>query len=1001
MTAEASEKITSSPLNFLSGGGETGALIRSQDWSVTSLGSPDKWPSLLKTSIRLLLTSKHPMIIWWGPSFLQFYNDGYLKTLGTKLPAHPPGQSARQCWSDEWSSIESYVSTAMLEKEAVLHEEGFPEVTNNVWQRYSYSPIEDVDGIQGILIICNDATQSLKDEEKLPPLNWQRKDEIQGYDQTEAASPLGQECINTALKKTKDALVQQIDDWQRLHQMNSGLLQARTLEEQFEVALKTIVDLHQCSQGVIALFDSKKGKLVTQVSVGISDAGLAQLAFAPEQESAEGLAFQKKQRVVIADTKAGSLGGTSLEFARKEGVRALCCTPLFNMAGTPLGVMSVYFAQPKIPDEREFRLTDICTDQIARIVERDRSEKQLHQELERSHQILATMNDGFLLMDSEFRVLQINVAGLKIDGRKASEIIGKSHWELWPDTYESTVGKAFRQAMTERKSVTFQHCYSLFGRETWFDVRAYPHKEGLAVLYRDITSLKQAGNELARVIDESERRHRLYQTVLTNTPDLAYVFDLEHRFIYANEVLLRMWGKSWDEAIGKTCLELGYEPWHAAMHDREIEQVKLTKKPLRGEVPFHGTFGRRIYEYIFTPVIGPDGKVEAIAGTTRDVTERKNEEELLRKDSLRKDDFLAMLAHELRNPLAPISAAAELMEMVKLDEKRLKNTSQLIIRQVRHMSSLLDDLLDVSRVTRGLVTIGKTPQNLNDIVSSTLEQVRPLIESRGHHLALDLPPEAPYVLGDQKRLVQILTNLLNNAAKYTAEGGNIHLKIEAHEESLTLLVQDDGIGISAELQPRIFELFTQAERTSDRSQGGLGIGLAVVKSLTELHGGTVSCISKGNGTGSLFVLTFPRLAESGVGTNRRRYANRFPMAEKKLRILVVDDNADAAEMLAMCLEASGHEVMVEHGSKKALERARREIPDACILDIGLPEMDGYELAQKLRKQRETEKVLLIAVTGYGQDQDKQKAFAAGFEHHLIKPVDTARLAELLAQKELA
>jgi PAS domain S-box-containing protein len=420
--------------------------------------------------------------------------------------------------------------------------------------------------------------------------------------------------------------------------------------------------------------------------------------------------------------------------------------------------------------------------------------------------------------------------------------------------------KAYMRVMKEREPLNFEHCYDYFGRETWFDVRAYPHNDGIAVLYRDITEQKQAKNKLSSVIAESERRRRLYETILSNTPDLAYVFGLNHRFTYANDVLLKMWGRTWDDAIGKNCLELGYEPWHAEMHGREIEQVKATKRPVQGEVPFSGTFGRRIYEYIFVPVLGPDGEVEAVAGTTRDVTERKKNEDALREANVRKAQFLAMLAHELRNPLVPISAAAELLQIVQLDEKQVMEASQIIKRQVHHLTGLVDDLLDVSRVTRGLVELKKTPQDFKSIVYSAVEQVRPLVESKRHYLTLELAAAPIHVLGDQKRLVQIITNLLNNAAKYTPEGGKIHLAMEVKDDRLALRIQDNGIGVPPELQSRVFDLFTQADRTSDRSQGGLGIGLALVKSLAELHGGEVVCTSEGSGNGSQFTLTLPRLA---------------------------------------------------------------------------------------------------------------------------------------------
>ena len=368
----------------------------------------------------------------------------------------------------------------------------------------------------------------------------------------------------------------------------------------------------------------------------------------------------------------------------------------------------------------------------------------------------------------------------------------------------------------------------------------------------------------------------------------------------------------------------------------------------------------------------------------------------LKEADTRKDEFLAMLAHELRNPLAPIRAAAELLRIAKLDEARVQKTSEIIARQVGHMTSLVDDLLDVSRVTRGLVQLDKTPLDIRQIVTDAVEQVNPLVRARQHHLALHLSPDAALVLGDKKRLVQVIANLLNNAAKYTPEGGHIVLKSEMRDGRIVLSVIDDGIGMEPELVGRVFELFAQAERTPDRASGGLGLGLALVKSLVELHGGTVECASEGPGKGSRFTVCLPLMPLPARDVPPQQ-ANGAAPPPKPLRVLVVDDNVDAAEMLAMFLEASGHEVLVEYGATPALERARAQAPDVCLLDIGLPGIDGKELAQRLREQPETADAVLIAVTGYGQEHDRQAALAAGFQHHLVKPVDPAKLVALLAE----
>ncbi|CAA9319874.1 MAG: Multidomain signal transduction protein including CheB-like methylesterase, CheR-like methyltransferase and BaeS-like histidine kinase [uncultured Lysobacter sp.] len=382
-------------------------------------------------------------------------------------------------------------------------------------------------------------------------------------------------------------------------------------------------------------------------------------------------------------------------------------------------------------------------------------------------------------------------------------------------------------------------------------------------------------------------------------------------------------------------------------------------------------------------------------GVLQDVTRRKQVEEEARQASARKDEFLAMLAHELRNPLAPIRAAADLLSMSQLDEAQLRRTSSIISRQVAHMTGLVDDLLDISRVTQGLVSLDRSLLDLGAVAMAAVEQVRPLLDAKGHRLTLDLAADAQPVVGDEKRLVQVVANLLTNAAKYTADQGNIAVRMRDRGAQVVLSVADDGIGMNPELVQRAFELFTQGERTPDRAQGGLGVGLALVRSLVEAHGGSVSVRSEGPGKGSEFEVRLPAATGATASTGSQP-AGGPPRAAAPLRVLIVDDNEDAATVLAMFLEALGYDCAVEYDSTSALERALRERPDVCLLDIGLPMMDGNALASQLRSQPETARTLLIAVTGYGDERDRQKSAQAGFDHHLVKPVDTARLAELIA-----
>jgi len=381
---------------------------------------------------------------------------------------------------------------------------------------------------------------------------------------------------------------------------------------------------------------------------------------------------------------------------------------------------------------------------------------------------------------------------------------------------------------------------------------------------------------------------------------------------------------------------------------------------------------------------------------------RGQAERELRAADQRKDEFLAMLAHELRNPLAPISTGAHLLKLLHSDNAQITQTCAIIARQVEHMTSLVDDLLDVSRVTRGLVSLSTQVLDLRNVIDDAAEQIRPLIGARRHKVVLDLPTGPAHVKGDHKRLVQVVANLLGNATKYTPEGGHIQLQLLEAGGDWELSVSDDGIGMEARLVERVFDLFTQAERTPDRSQGGLGLGLALAKSLVELHGGSVSARSPGLGHGSTFTVRLPRHRQESMPMPAHLPVQLpagspiLDAAPNALRILVVDDNLDAAHTLNLFLRATGYDVEIAYCGVDAIEIAKVFSPQVCILDIGLPDMDGNELARRLRRLPQTSGATLVAATGYGRQQDRDAASQAGFDHYLVKPVNTLQLGELLA-----
>jgi signal transduction histidine kinase/ActR/RegA family two-component response regulator len=399
-----------------------------------------------------------------------------------------------------------------------------------------------------------------------------------------------------------------------------------------------------------------------------------------------------------------------------------------------------------------------------------------------------------------------------------------------------------------------------------------------------------------------------------------------------------------------------------------------------------------------SPIRDANGVIVGASKIARDITQQKELYAALRETDRRKDEFLATLAHELRNPLAPIRQAALISKDPAATEMQKRWSHDVISRQVQHMALLLDDLLDISRITRGTLELRPEVTDLAAVVEAAVETARPAIDARHHDFTIDLPREPVRLVADPLRLAQVLANLLTNSAKYTDPHGQIALRATCGADVLTLSVRDSGIGIAPESLTNLFAMFSQITSSRDRSEGGLGIGLALSKGLVELHGGRIEARSAGTGKGSEFIVTLPLgaidsaqqnvVTESATGTSIAR------------RVLVADDNRDAADSLAMLLRIDGHDVSVVHNGRDALEALVRLRPDVALLDIGMPGMSGYDIARAARATPAGRAMTLVAVTGWGQESDKAEALAAGFDHHFTKPVDPARLSELLREQAL-
>jgi PAS domain S-box-containing protein len=541
----------------------------------------------------------------------------------------------------------------------------------------------------------------------------------------------------------------------------------------------------------------------------------------------------------------------------------------------------------------------------------------------------------------------------------------------------------------------------------WLEVLAFRIEDEpprLALLFNDITARKESENALRSAVARYEEQVRLFESVTATTPDFVYVYDREGHFVYVNRSLLEVWGMECKEALGKTCLEIGYEQWHHDLHMRDIAQVIETKRPMKGEVEFKAprTGVPGVYEYIFTPVIGSSGEVELIASITRDITAQKQNQRALEEANARlreadrqKDHFLAVLSHELRNPLTPIENALHLLDRAAPGSDQANRAKRVIERQVDQLSHLVNDLLDVTRITRGKIQLRRRRIELNQLVSRTVDDHRALYEAAGIALELKLEARPIVINADWRRIAQILGNLLQNSAKFTKPGGRVTVTASSDAASgeAQLQVADTGSGIPPALLSRLFQPFMQADETLDRSQGGLGLGLALVRGLVEEHGGTIEAKSAGVGCGSEFVIRLPLAS----GTPAALDEGLEPAPTRPQRVLVIEDNVDSAETLKEVLQLQGHEVLVAYDGPSGVSLARRSHPDVTLCDIGLPGMDGYEVARAFRADPALRRVRLVALSGYALPRDLRRAAEAGFERHLAKPASLEQLQALLAE----
>jgi PAS domain S-box-containing protein len=661
--------------------------------------------------------------------------------------------------------------------------------------------------------------------------------------------------------------------------------------------------------------------------------------------------------------------------------------------------------------------------------ERRRAEQAERAERERHQTTLASVGDGVIVTDAEGQVVSLNRVAEDLTGWTDAQAVGRplkqvfrTRDEVTHETAEMPLVQVVRGGIERQMDQTelaapgglprpIEHCTAPIRDEHGTVI-------GVVIIFRDITARRRLENELTQRAEELARLQRrtaetlaLLDTVFESTPvGLAYL-DRKLRFRRVNPAFSSGHRVTAKEFLGHTLREV--LPGWADLIESQLYRVLATGEPvLNHEVALAlgATPGRGHALASYYPVCARH-QVIGVGVAAVDITERKRlESELERRVAelaeadRRKDEFLATLAHELRNPLAPIRNALHLMRGHQGSTHAIEPERAMAERQVVHLARLIDDLMDIARISRGKIELRKETLLLAPLVERAVESVRPALDERHHRLDVLLPETPIWLAADPTRLEQILGNLLNNAIKYTEPGGTIGVAVASEGDDVVIRVRDSGIGIEPELLPRVFEIFVQAEDHQDRSQGGLGIGLSLVRRLVEMHGGTINAHSAGPRMGSEFVVRLPTLPapvpapapDDGQVVSPLETGPAASQKPRRRRILVVDDNLDAANSLARLLKRLfGQDVRVAHDGPAALESAAVFRPEIVLLDIGMPGMDGYEVAERLRREPALPALRIIALTGWGQQTDRLRSQAVGFDHHLVKPVDPDVLCRLL------
>lgn len=960
------ESMPISAFGFPFSGSPVAERMRKLDWSQSPLGSPDTWPHSLRAVVSLMLSSKFPMFVAWGPSLAFLYNDSYAEVLGDKHP-NAMGQRFQDIWSEIWDDVGPIADRALAGVASyyenlplTMRRKGYDEQT---WFTFSYSPVYDDSGsTAGMYCVCTETTQQvlaerqrMEDNERLHQLFQQAPGimtVLRGPDHIfELANDAYLQLVGhrDLLGKTAREALPEVEGQGFFELLDRVFTSGEhVVVRETPISLRRRVDGPMEERFVSFVYQPicDKGGQVTGIFVEGSDVTDAVLTNRALRES--------EARLHLALT-AGRMGAWQWDIKNEQGYWLKGMAGVHGFSEDTPSPDFAHYLDLVHPDHR-----DGLRSTLQRALTDCRDYRTEYRIVWPDGRIRWIEAHGNLAFDEGGKPSHLGGLCIDITERKKTEenlaFLAKASAELATLVdYETTLSKVARLAVPD------------FADWCAIDLLDGDQLKRVAVAHVDPGKVELARELFQRFPPDPNAPTGTWQVIRSGEAELV------------SEIT--------DDIIDATIADPEYRAIIHSLGLRSYIGAPLsTHGKTVGVLTCISAESNRLYTAEDRVLVEDLAKRAAIAMENMELYDA------LKQSDRSKDIFLATLSHELRNPLASVTTGLDLVRLSGFERRVVENTVGVIDRQVRQLIRLVDDLMDISRIATGKIALKTEATTLETVLRSAIETARPAIEAARHSFKLSLPDETTSIVGDPVRLTQIFSNLLSNAAKYTDAGGDISVSVRAERDEWVVEVSDTGMGISADMLGRIFDMFMQ-EHPLARSQGGLGVGLGLADSLVKMHGGSISARSAGLGQGSTFIVRLPRRGADNASTA----GSSLPETERRtgLDILVVDDNIDAAQITAELLALMGHHTRVAHDGASAIREVGAQAPKIVFLDIGLPDMDGYAVAQRIRALPAISQPVLVAVTGWGQEKDKRAAQQAGFDHHLTKPVNIEQLQGML------